>query len=330
MEVYASTTGVEAVLFQQQGNPPRLHPFAFFSQKFNSAERNYNIGKQELLAIKLALEEWRHWLEGAHHQFTVWTHHKNLQYLSDSKWLNPHQARWALFFTRLDFKIAYPPGSKNSKADALSCIHSTDYSSEKSEQILDLKTFINPIQWTPLRKTKPVPQRVHHQAVLLTGNMYQELKGPNSSIQLIPLLVLVTQGPIKPSHYFKIVSGGPAWNKMRRSVRGCTYFAISKSPHHLPSGKILPLHVPNRPWSHLGVDFITDLPLSQGNTCIFVTVDKLSKSCRLIPLKGLPTAMEVAKLSVKSVNHWFRESERIWDSSPTRSHLEAKWPCRHP
>lgn len=85
MEVYASTTGVEAVLFQQQGNPPRLHPFAFFSQKFNSAERNYNIGKQELLAIKLALKEWRHWLEGAHHQFTVWTHHKNLQYLSDSK-----------------------------------------------------------------------------------------------------------------------------------------------------------------------------------------------------------------------------------------------------
>ncbi len=33
---------------------------------------------RELLAIKLALEEWRHWLEGAKHPFTVLTDHKNL------------------------------------------------------------------------------------------------------------------------------------------------------------------------------------------------------------------------------------------------------------
>ncbi|XP_049332441.1 uncharacterized protein LOC125800254 [Astyanax mexicanus] len=36
------------------------------------AERNYGIGDRELLAVKLALEEWRHWLEGAAHPFT-WT-----------------------------------------------------------------------------------------------------------------------------------------------------------------------------------------------------------------------------------------------------------------
>ncbi|KAK3549109.1 hypothetical protein QTP70_032424 [Hemibagrus guttatus] len=81
VEVDASTTEVGAVLSQQQGNPSRLHPCAFFSYKLNPAERNYDIGNRELLAIKLALEEWRHWLEGARHPFLVLMDHKNLEYL---------------------------------------------------------------------------------------------------------------------------------------------------------------------------------------------------------------------------------------------------------
>ncbi|KAK3525664.1 hypothetical protein QTP70_003229, partial [Hemibagrus guttatus] len=81
VEVDASTTGVGVVLSQQQGNPSRLHPCAFFSRKLNPAERNYDISNRELLAVKLALEEWRHWLEGAKHPFLVLTDHKNLEYL---------------------------------------------------------------------------------------------------------------------------------------------------------------------------------------------------------------------------------------------------------
>ncbi len=70
---------------------------------------------------------------------------------------------------------------------------------------------------------------------------------------------------------------------------------MSKSPHHLPSGKLVPLPVPHRPWSHIGVDFITDLPSSDNNTCILVVVDRFFKACKLIPLKGLPTSLETAE-----------------------------------
>ncbi len=52
---------------------------------------------------------------------------------------------------------------------------------------------------------------------------------------------------------------------VRRFVQGCEECATSKSPRYLPAGKLLPLPVPNRPWSHLGVDFVTDLPVSEGN-----------------------------------------------------------------
>lgn len=97
-----------------------LYPIAFFSRKLNSAKRNYDVGNRELLAVKLALEEWRHWLEGAQHPFVVLTNHKNLQYVQTAKRLNPRQARWALFFTGFNFILSYRPGSKNGKANALS------------------------------------------------------------------------------------------------------------------------------------------------------------------------------------------------------------------
>ncbi len=149
VEVDFSTTGVGAILSQQQGNPSRLHPCAFFSRKLSLAERNYDIGNRELLAIKLALGEWRHWLEGAKHPFTVLTDHKNLQYLREAKRLNPRQARWGLFFTRFNCKITYHPGPKNIKADALSRLHTPEEVEDPPNSIIPESMFVCPIQWNP-------------------------------------------------------------------------------------------------------------------------------------------------------------------------------------
>jgi len=59
-------------------------------------ERNYEIHDKEMLAIIHALEEWRHFLEGATHPVEIWTDHKNLEYFMTAKKLNYHQARWSL------------------------------------------------------------------------------------------------------------------------------------------------------------------------------------------------------------------------------------------
>ncbi|KAL0185720.1 hypothetical protein M9458_017390, partial [Cirrhinus mrigala] len=152
VEVDASSTGVGAVLSQRQGDPPKLYPCAYFSHKLSPAECNYDVGNRELLAMKLALEEWRHWLEGAKHPFTVLTDHKNLEYLRSAK----------------------------------------------------------------------VPRR-------------------------------------------------------------------------LPAGLLQPLPVPERPWSHIAIDFVTDLPPSNGYTTILSVVDRFSKACRFIPLPKLPSALETAE-----------------------------------
>ncbi|CAJ0963002.1 unnamed protein product [Ranitomeya imitator] len=120
VEVDASEIGTGAVLSQRGSGCSVFKPCAFFSRKFSAAERNYDVGNRELLAMKWAFEEWRHWLEGAKHRVVVLTDHKNLTYLESAKRLNPRQARWSLFFARFDFVISYLPGSKNVKADALS------------------------------------------------------------------------------------------------------------------------------------------------------------------------------------------------------------------
>ncbi len=109
-----------AILSQRSSLDNKVHPCAFYSHRLSSAKHNYDVGNRELLAIRLALGEWRHWLEGASVPFIVWTDHQNLEYIRYAKRLNARQARWALFFGRFDFTISFRPGSKNLKPDALS------------------------------------------------------------------------------------------------------------------------------------------------------------------------------------------------------------------
>jgi len=89
-----------------------------------------------LLAVKLALEEWRHWLKGSKQPFLVWTDHKNLAYIQSAKRLNSRKARWALFFSRFNFSLTYRPGSRNVKPDALSRLYSSDIPESTAVSIL--------------------------------------------------------------------------------------------------------------------------------------------------------------------------------------------------
>ena len=112
IEVDASNVWVGGVLSQRSPKDNKVHLCAFFSKRLSPAERNYDVVNRELLALKLALEEWRHWLEGAGQPFLAWTDHKNLEYIRTAKRLNSRQARWELFFNRFDFTLSYRPGSR--------------------------------------------------------------------------------------------------------------------------------------------------------------------------------------------------------------------------
>lgn len=119
LEVDASDFAIGAVL-SQTDSTGQTHPIAFYSRKMSPAETNYEIHDKEMLAVVEAMREWRIYLEGASHQITIYTDHRNLEHFVTTKTLNRRQARWSLDLASYDFVIIYRPGSKNTKADALS------------------------------------------------------------------------------------------------------------------------------------------------------------------------------------------------------------------
>jgi len=102
-ETDASNYAVGAILSQEFDG--KLHPIAFLSKSLSKAQRKYPIYDKELLAIKVALEEWRHYLEGARHQFIIYTDHKNLTFPRKPELLSQRQIRWNEFLSRFDFKL---------------------------------------------------------------------------------------------------------------------------------------------------------------------------------------------------------------------------------
>lgn len=92
-----------------------LQRWAYFSKKLHL--QNYVIGNQDLLAVKLALEEWWHCLEGAVHlERTIRT---------SSTFMRPKV--WTLVNSGIvvhQIQLPqYHPSSKNGKVDDLSRIH---------------------------------------------------------------------------------------------------------------------------------------------------------------------------------------------------------------
>jgi len=69
--------------------------------------------------------------------------------------------------------------------------------------------------------------------------------------------------------------------------------------------------IPDRPWTHILVDFITKLPLAQGYNSILVVVDKLTKMVYFIPTIEKILAKGLARLFRNNVWKLHRLSKSI-------------------
>lgn len=297
VEVDASSTGIGAILSQRQGNPSKLYPCAYYSCKLTPPEQNYDVGDRELLAMKAAMEQWHHWLEGSKHPFTVLTDHRNLEYLKSSKRLNHRQARWALFFTWFQFTVTNRPGSKNTKADALSRQFESCANPPSNKPIIPSSIILAPIQWDIMSEIAEAQQDEPPPTDCPTTHTYVPTSLRQRVIQEVHTAPSAGHPGIAATTH--LVSNQFWWPSLSTDVitfiHNCIICQTTKSSRQSPAGLLQPLPIPQRPWSHIAVDFITDLPNSQGHTTILTVVDRFSKSCRFIPLPKLPTALETAE-----------------------------------
>ena len=72
-------------------------------------------------------------------------------------------------------------------------------------------------------------------------------------------------------------------------VLSCDACQRNKVVRHAPFGLLSPLLIPTRPWSHVALDWITNLPPSHYHDAILVVVDRLTKMAIFIPTtKSMP------------------------------------------
>lgn len=303
LEVDASDSGVGAVLSQRSPADNKLHPCAFFSRRLSPAERNYDIGNRELLAVKLALEEWRHLLEGSDQPFIVWTDHKNLSYIQSAKRLNPRQARWALFFGRFNFCLTYRPGSRNVKPDALSRQFTAREVSSAPDSILPSTCFVGAITWEieslikQAQRQQPDPGRGPPNTLFVPDSVRSQVLQWAHSTRLT-----CHPGINRTLAFLRQRFWWPTMDADTRSfISACSVCAQNKTSTRPSSGLLRPLPVPGRPWSHIALDFVTGLPPSAGKTVILNVIDRFSKAAHFIALPKLPSAKETADILVNQV-----------------------------
>ena len=93
---------------------------AYYSRKLTLIELNYNIYNKKLLAIIVALKEWRAFLQRTVELFIIKINHKNLIGFLTTKELNRRQVRQVEILAKYYFEIKYIKGIDNARANTLS------------------------------------------------------------------------------------------------------------------------------------------------------------------------------------------------------------------
>lgn len=333
LEADASTHALGAVISQLDAEG-KMHPVAFHSRKFNPAELNYDIYDKEMLAIVDSLEHYRHLFEGLGQQITIYSDHHNLLWFTETKVYNRRQARWAEKLAKYDFVIHFRPGAQGGKPDALS--RRPDYVAEnkvtqptpflRPEQIDttemeigtvglgddDLKQAIQEAQESDLAMEKGDMERVDG-LWLKGGRVYIPAN------QEIKLRILKahhdgrTAGHLGQDKTLDLIAREYTWPGIRKFVneyvRTCDTCARNKTSRRRRHGQLNPLPIPNGPWKSVSMDFVVQLPPSQGYDAIYVCVDRFTKMAHFVPTRSEIAAEGTADLYLRNVfkNHGLPE-----------------------
>ena len=325
----ASGYAVGAWLSQDQGRG--LQPIAFLSKKMLPAERNYPVHEQELLAIVLALKEWRHYLSGVSFTIRVVTDHKSLVYLRTQPHLSPRQTRWMELLEQFNFTIEYQEGKNNVVADGLSrrvdhkpvevpgssspsqLMQATTHESAPVDVGRNLKEALIKAYALDSRCADAL-QDIHSHAewklvsgLLVTRELHPRIVVPSSpevkSLIFQECHDVPLSGHLGTAKTIERVERRFMWPKMheeiRRYVATCVSCQQNKPSSQLPIGLLQPLPIPERPWQTVTMDLITALPRTKlGHDAIVVFVDKLTKWAITYPLP--PTWMHLTWLKYSS------------------------------
>jgi predicted aspartyl protease len=157
-----ASDGVVAGVLSQLQDDGYWKPVAFFTKTMDQAQMNYGIHDKEMLAVMLALREWRHQLIGLQiTPFQVITDHRALEYFSTKRELTARQMHWATDLAEFHLKLSYRPGTANIVADALSRKQEdlqTQKAKDKAARTRSMLARNQLSQWSPAGSHPKEPQ----------------------------------------------------------------------------------------------------------------------------------------------------------------------------
>ncbi|KAM4066468.1 reverse transcriptase (RNA-dependent DNA polymerase) [Hirsutella rhossiliensis] len=250
-------------VLSQEGPDGRRHACAFFSKRLSPAEYNYPIHDKEMLAIMRCLDNWNAELRSCG-PFTILTDHRNLDQLS-----------------QFDFKLEYRPGSEAVVPDALSAM--------KVFEVADLQQL-----WDET-VAKDSIFRAAYKAVRDRERAFPPSLG--LKIQISECAIDAGKGLTFRDRIWVPGGSGEEGNQEEAEKDQLRTRIVQQSHDSVATGHpgrksqlvrrrkgfLKPLPIPDRPRSHLSMDFITDLPPTGPSKAryLWVIVDRLTKAVTL-------------------------------------------------
>ncbi|KAF1333396.1 Retrovirus polyprotein, partial [Globisporangium splendens] len=316
----ASNFAIGGVLFQKEGELE--HPIAYTGRKMKSAELNYPVREQELLAIMHATKVWRVYL--LDRPFVVETDHKSIETILTQKTTNRRVARWFNELAEFQPQFKWIPGHTNDVADALS--RNPDFEHKAATVNLEdlLKAAANrevvaTINASPVsveetakkmyksdRRTQEILEHINKgrqvsKYSVVDGLLLYQTREDEEPRLVIPEIEDLKNRVIYENHDV-LTASHPGYYKTYLAVQKKYYWPrmIKYIQRYVNTCLLNPLSIPSGRWVEISMDFLVSLPkTNEGHDVILVIVDRLTKRAKFIATKTTATAEDTADLFMK-------------------------------
>ena len=322
LAVDASDSHIGAVLQQFQNGG--WAPLSFFSKQLDSTQSKYSAFDRELLAAYMAIRHFRYMLEGR--KFHVQTDHKPLIHALrrvSTPW-SARQTRHLAYIAEYTSDIRHISGTDNVVADTLSRPNIPPLvNMNKASATIQLPQIHSTLPHIySVTVPEPPPgvnylQLANQQTIcpsVLRLSASINLKVVLLPVQNVKLLCDVSTGtprPLVPDTLRKdifsalhgiahpgiratrrMISARFVWKNVNSDVklwcencRGCQRGKITR---HIKAD-IQSIPIPDRRFSHIHVDLVGPLPLSNGYSHLFTIIDRSTRWAEAIPLSATST-----------------------------------------